>query len=112
MRSIFLLNQARAFSQAQQVFPKVPGNQKIKRFYKDVNIIEHPKTKELGQEWFMERIDDSTKNVTLEDLSRVYEGETFYAVQLDKRIIKTMYKDELLIPSKALAVVIAEEWES
>ena len=30
---------------------------------------------------------------------------------LDGRVTKTVYKDNLLIPSRALAVAIAEEWE-
>lgn len=72
----------------------------------------HPKTAQLPQDWFMDRIDEKTKNVTLDDLSRVYQGETFYSVKLDDRVIKSMYKDELLIPSRALAVALAEEWES
>jgi chaperone required for assembly of F1-ATPase len=33
-------------------------------------------------------------------------------VTLDGKVTKTMYKDNLFIPSKALAVAIAEEWES
>jgi len=32
-------------------------------------------------------------------------------VTLDGRVTKTLYKDNLLIPSRALAVAIAEEWE-
>jgi chaperone required for assembly of F1-ATPase len=33
-------------------------------------------------------------------------------VTLDGKVTKTMYKDNLLIPSKAMAVALAEEWES
>jgi chaperone required for assembly of F1-ATPase len=33
-------------------------------------------------------------------------------VCLDNRTIKTIYKDELYIPSRALAVALSEEWES
>ena len=36
----------------------------------------------------------------------------YWAVALDGRVIKTMYKDPLPIPSRALAVALAEEWES
>ena len=39
-------------------------------------------------------------------------GQKFYGVKLDNRVIKTMYKDDLFIPSRALAVALAEEWES
>ena len=35
-----------------------------------------------------------------------------WAVLLDGRPIKTMYKDSLKLPSRALAVAIAEEWEN
>lgn len=30
---------------------------------------------------------------------------------LDGRVTKTLYKDDFLIPSRALAVSIAEEWD-
>ncbi len=30
---------------------------------------------------------------------------------LDGRLTKTVYKDDLLIPSRSLAVAIAEEWD-
>jgi chaperone required for assembly of F1-ATPase len=33
-------------------------------------------------------------------------------VTLDGKPIKTMYKDNLLLPTKALAVALAEEWDS
>jgi len=36
----------------------------------------------------------------------------YWAVALDNRIIKTMYKDPMPIPSRALAVALAEEWDS
>jgi chaperone required for assembly of F1-ATPase len=32
-------------------------------------------------------------------------------VTLDGRLTKTVYKDDLLIPSRSLAVAIAEEWD-
>ena len=31
---------------------------------------------------------------------------------LDGRVIKTMYKDVMPIPSRALAVALAEEWDA
>lgn len=31
---------------------------------------------------------------------------------LDGKVTKTMFKDPLVIPSKALAVALAEEWEA
>jgi chaperone required for assembly of F1-ATPase len=38
--------------------------------------------------------------------------DKYYAVTLDGRVTKTLYKDDLCIPSRALAVAIAEEWDS
>jgi len=38
--------------------------------------------------------------------------DQYWAVALDGRVIKTMYKDVLPIPSRALAVALAEEWDS
>ena len=40
------------------------------------------------------------------------ERGTYYSVSLDERTIKTMYKDDLFVPSRALAVALAEEWAS
>ena len=55
----------------------------------------------------------SDSKIGLDNLSKIRDGsETFYAVTLDDRVIKTMYKDPLYIPTKALAMGIAEEWES
>jgi chaperone required for assembly of F1-ATPase len=39
-------------------------------------------------------------------------GKKYWAVTLDGKVTKTMYKDALLIPTKAMAVALAEEWES
>jgi len=36
----------------------------------------------------------------------------YWAVALDGRVVKTLYKDVMPIPSRALAVALAEEWES
>ena len=47
--------------------------------------------------------------MSLENLSL---SDNYYAVTLDGKVTKTMYKDELLLPSKALAVALAEEWEA
>ena len=35
----------------------------------------------------------------------------YWAVSLVGRILKTFYKDPMLLPSRALAVAVAEEWE-
>ena len=51
-----------------------------------------------------------TDDVSLNNLSLSH--GPYWAVALDNRIIKTMYKDAMPIPSRALAVALAEEWES
>jgi chaperone required for assembly of F1-ATPase len=38
--------------------------------------------------------------------------DTYWAVTLDGRVTKTFFKDDLLIPSRSLAVALAEEWET
>ena len=38
--------------------------------------------------------------------------DKYYAVTLDGKVIKTLYKDNLFLPTRALAVALAEEWES
>jgi chaperone required for assembly of F1-ATPase len=50
-------------------------------------------------------------SIGVKELSKAIEGECFYGVQLDNRVIKTLYKDDLLIPTKALAEAVAEEWD-
>jgi len=46
----------------------------------------------------------------MNNLSQVSNDAKFWAVTLDGRVIKTMYKDKLLLPTKALAEALAEEW--
>jgi hypothetical protein len=36
----------------------------------------------------------------------------YFQIYLDKHACKTLYKDEMLIPSYSLAVALAEEWAS
>jgi chaperone required for assembly of F1-ATPase len=38
--------------------------------------------------------------------------DKYYGVTLDGKVTKTMYKDNLFLPTKALAIALAEEWES
>ena len=47
----------------------------------------------------------------LVDFSNISVSDKYWAVTLDGRVTKTMYKDELLLPSRAIAVALAEEWE-
>jgi len=39
-------------------------------------------------------------------------SDKYWAVSLDGKVIKTIYKDDLLLPTKALAIALAEEWDS
>ena len=105
MRKELLVHSRRAFhsaSQGNQFFPQIPTGQRIKRFYKKVDIIEHPLS---GQAKTLPK----GEKVTLNNLSL---SDKYWAVTLDNKVIKTIYKDDLLLPTKALAVSLAEEWES
>ena len=86
-----------------------PSFTRIKRFYKKVEIIDHP---------IMTAVDEDAINylpkdepIGLSNLQRIRAGEKYYAIALDGRVIKTMYKNPLPIPSRALAVAVAAEWE-
>merc|ERR1711907_700692 len=91
------------------------SEQRIKGFYKKVDVVEHPVMKmlqpsDLKNANFMT---ESDSEIDLTNLSQIREGkDVFFAVTLDEKPIKTMYKDALYIPSRALAVALAEEWES
>jgi len=80
------------------------SGERIKRFYKKVTVVEHPKQLD-----FPDRIISLDEKVGLHNLSS---SNQFYSVQLDGRSVKTLYKDDLLIPSLPLAMAVAEEWES
>ena len=80
----------------------MPQGYKIKRFYKKVDIVEHPLQAEAPQL-------AAGEAVNFNNLSR---SNKYWAVTLDGKVTKTMYKDNLFLPSKALAVAIAEEWEA
>lgn len=97
-------SQSRRFFAAKpgQFFPSMPTGYKIKRFYKKVDIVEHPLSGDAPKLPPGEAI--SVNNLSLSD--------KYFAVTLDGKVTKTMYKDNLLIPSKAMAVALAEEWES
>ena len=93
----------RAYSsskEAAQAMPQTPNLTHIKRFYKKVDVIEHPLSETQPKL--------NGANVTLQNL---HLADKYYAVTLDGRVTKTLYKDELLVPSRALAVAIAEEWD-
>lgn len=48
--------------------------------------------------------------MSLQNLSRSH--DRYWAVTLDGKVTKTLYKDDLCLPSRALAVALAEEWDS
>lgn len=85
-----------------QFFPTMPSGYKIKRFYKKVDVVEHPLSKDAPKL-------PAGEAVTVNNLSL---SDKYWAVTLDGKVTKTMYKDNLLIPTKAMAVALAEEWES
>ena len=85
---------------AQGALPQMPNLTHVKRFYKKVDVIEHPLSAE------------ATQHTGLVDLSNLSKSDKYYAVTLDGRVTKTLYKDNLLLPSRALAVAVAEEWDS
>lgn len=103
----------RSLSSDQQSMGK--GTTRIKRFYKKVEVKEHPIMDLLEPKDFLQAglaVPAGTP-IGLDNMSKIREGQdVFYAVTLDGKTMKTMYKDPLYIPSRALALAIAEEWES
>ena len=88
------MNAIRRFSTA------APNMTHVKRFYKKVEVIEHPLSASLPK-----------LNGEPVSLNNLHKADTYYAVALDGRVTKTLYKDDLAIPSRALAVALAEEWD-
>lgn len=80
----------------------MPQGYKIKRFYKTVDIVEHPLSEETPKI-------ANGEQLSIKNLSQSH--DKYWAVTLDGKVTKTMYKDPLIIPSKAMAVALAEEWE-
>jgi chaperone required for assembly of F1-ATPase len=83
--------------------PTIPNLQKLRRFYKKANVIEHPLSDKVLKL-------KPNEKVNLNNLSMSH--DTYWAVTLDDRVTKTFFKDDLLIPSRSLAVALAEEWEA
>ena len=75
---------------------------------------EHPRQQGLDDSYFLPAGTEPSLNNLSQVALKSDSGErgTYWAVSLDERVIKTMYKDDLFIPSRALAVALAEEWES
>ena len=89
-------------AKSSQFFPTIPTGQRIKRFYKKVDVIEHPQS---------EQAEFKLTPGTPVDFSNLSKSDKYWAVTLDGKVTKTMYKDDLLLPTRALAVALAEEWE-
>ena len=102
--SCLVRGSARHFSEKKSGagLPNLPTLPNLKRFYKHVDVIEHPLGKDLPKL-------PADEEVSLNNLSLSH--DKYYAITLDGRVVKTLFKDTLAIPSKALAVAIAEEWE-
>ena len=83
--------------------PNLPSLPHLKRFYKNVDIIEHPLSADLPKL-------PKDEEVSLNNLSLSH--DKYYALTLDGRVVKTLFKDTLAIPSKSLAIALAEEWEA
>ena len=83
--------------------PAMPAMQHLKRFYKHASVIPHPDSDSFPKL-------KASDEVTYDNLSKSH--GPYWAVALDGRPIKTIYKDPMPIPSRALAVAIAEEWDS
>ena len=96
-----LKSSCRSMSTTQM--PQIPNAQHLKRFYKRASVVPHPDSDSLPK---LAASEDST----FENLSLSH-GK-YWAVALDNRIVKTMYKDVMPIPSRALAVALAEEWDN
>ena len=92
-----------AAAKPAQFFPSIPQGYRIKRFYKKVDVVEHPLSKDALKIAAGDQI--GFNNLSLSH-------DRYWAVTLDGKVTKTMYKDNLLIPTKAMAVALAEEWES
>jgi len=83
--------------------PQIPNLKNIKRFYKKVEVVEHPQSDDLPKL-------PSNEEISLNNISLSH--DKYWAVALDGRVTKTMYKDVLAFPTRALAVACAEEWDS
>ena len=88
-------------STAQGGLPQIPNLTNIKRFYKKVEVIEHPLSNQQRK----------LKTDQKPDLTNLHVSDKYWAITLDGRVTKTLYKEDLVIPSRALAVAIAEEWD-
>ena len=97
----------RCFSIGVSAIPGATSN-KVRRFYDEVTVVPHPMQDKLGEVHFL----GQNEQASFKNMSRVSKDTQYWAIKLDKRVIKTMYKEELYIPSRALAVALAQEWDS
>lgn len=69
-----------------------------KRFYKEVKVVPHPLTK--------------LPDVPTGHCQPVLEQTSYWGIELDNRLVKTLYKDDLIAPTEEMAYCLAEEWDS
>jgi chaperone required for assembly of F1-ATPase len=81
---------------------KVQHLQKIKKFYKYVNVVEHP----LSFAYAQKLKDDKP----FELYTDIRKSSKYYGITIDHKILKSLNRYDLIIPNKTLAHAIAEEW--
>jgi len=74
-------------------------------------VVPHPEAVSLNNDWFLKASTVSLENLSLANY-QTESSPSYWGVSLDGRVIKTMYKDDLYVPSRALAIALAEEWAS
>ena len=72
------------FNPLKSGMPSMPNMSKLKRFYKHVDVIEHPASASLPKI-------AAGEAVSLNNLSMSH--DKYWAVTLDGRVVKTLYKD-------------------
>lgn len=83
--------------------PTIPSMPSLRRFYKEAKVVEHPESGKLPKL-------AADRTLSHKNLSLSKDG--YFAISLDSRPLKTLYKDLMPVPSKVLALALAEEWES
>ena len=82
-------------------FPQLPSTSRIHRFYKTIEVVEHPKSTQIPKlnPWEQPSLKNVSKAV-----------DVYYGLAFDGKITQTLYKNDLCIPSRRLAESLAEEW--
>ena len=96
----------KSFSTAPGI-PNIPGGFKLKRFYKEVTVMPHPYSNSGPDSQPIGKSQLKDCSIRLQSLSK---SPAYWGVSLDDRVIKTLYKDDMFLPTKKLALGVAEEW--